>query len=96
MIFSGGIAAQNAQEIINSFLSLYKKKMIDKQNYEEMKEIIERHKGKETNYEVIPDPPKYEKLKKKYGFETGVLTEEAADLIIARYKQAMKKAGVKE
>ena len=94
VVFSGGIDAQKAQEIINSFQSLYEEEVIDKQRYEEMKEIIERHKGKGKNYEIIPDPPEYKNLKKEYGFKTGVLTEEAAGQIIAEYKQAMKGAGI--
>ena len=96
VFFSGGIDAKKAQEITNSSQSLYKESGIDKWEYEKMKEVIEQHKGKEGNYEVIPDPPEYENLKKKYGFETGVLTEEEVDRIIAEYKQAMKKAGVEE
>ena len=96
VVFSGGIYAQKAQKIINSFQSLYKESWIAKKRYEKMKEIIEQHKGEEENYEVIPDPPEYENLKERYHCETGVLTEEEADRIIAEYKKAMKKAGVKE
>ena len=69
VIFSGGIDDEKAQKIINSLQSLYKESWIRKWRYEKMKKIIEQHKGKKKNYEVIPDPPKYEKLKKKYALK---------------------------
>ena len=57
VIFSGDLDAQKSQKIINIFQSLHTEEVIDKRKYEEMKEIIERHKGKAKNYEVPPTPP---------------------------------------